>query len=104
MKIVTASNGKKKVKMSKNEWQSIGKKAGWMKKAFWDDTDDLENLGQQESWEHVQGEMESARIDELLKEGICPDCEQKSLNEHLECKNPECDRFVHDKDDLPEGF
>ena len=30
MKIVTASNGKKKVKMSKNEWQSIGKKAGWM--------------------------------------------------------------------------
>jgi hypothetical protein len=33
MKIVTASNGKKTVKMSKKEWQAIGKKAGWMKKA-----------------------------------------------------------------------
>jgi len=33
MKIVTASNGKKTVKMSKTEWTEIGKKAGWMKKA-----------------------------------------------------------------------
>ena len=30
MKIVTASNGKKRVKISKSEWQSIGKKAGWI--------------------------------------------------------------------------
>jgi hypothetical protein len=30
MRIVTASNGKKTVKMSKSEWQQIGKKAGWM--------------------------------------------------------------------------
>ena len=28
-----ASNGKKKIKISKSEWQSIGKQAGWMKKA-----------------------------------------------------------------------
>ena len=33
MKIVTASNGKKKIKISRNEWKEIGKKAGWMKKA-----------------------------------------------------------------------
>ena len=33
MKIVTASNGKRTVKMSKAEWQSIGEKAGWMKTA-----------------------------------------------------------------------
>jgi len=33
MKIVTAKNGKKRIKISKNEWQSIGKKAGWMKTA-----------------------------------------------------------------------
>ena len=33
MKIVIASNGKQTVKMSKVEWQSIGKKAGWMKEA-----------------------------------------------------------------------
>lgn len=31
MKIVTASNGKKTVRMSKKEWESLGKKAGWMK-------------------------------------------------------------------------
>lgn len=30
MKIITASNGKQTVKMSKVEWQSIGKKAGWI--------------------------------------------------------------------------
>ena len=30
MKIVTASNGKQTVKMSKTEWQNIGKKAGWV--------------------------------------------------------------------------
>lgn len=30
MKIVTASNGKKTVKLSKSDWQSIGKKAGWL--------------------------------------------------------------------------
>ena len=33
MKIVTASNGKKTVKISKAEWQQIGKQAGWMKVA-----------------------------------------------------------------------
>ena len=31
MKIITASSGKKTVKISKAEWLSIGKKAGWMK-------------------------------------------------------------------------
>lgn len=30
MKIVTAQNGKKTVKISKSEWQSIGKKAKWI--------------------------------------------------------------------------
>ena len=30
MKIVTASNGKQTVKMSKADWKSIGKKAGWI--------------------------------------------------------------------------
>ena len=32
MKIVTAENGKKTVKISKSEWETIGKKHGWMKK------------------------------------------------------------------------
>ena len=33
MKLIKTANGKR-VKMSKSEWQSIGKKAGWMREAF----------------------------------------------------------------------
>jgi arsenate reductase-like glutaredoxin family protein len=33
MKLVKTASGKKQIKMSKKEWQNIGKKAGWMKKA-----------------------------------------------------------------------
>jgi len=29
MKIIKTASGKQTVKMSKKEWQSIGKKAGW---------------------------------------------------------------------------
>jgi len=37
MKIIKASSGKGTIKMSKSEWESIGKKAGWMKTAkFYD--------------------------------------------------------------------
>ena len=32
MKLVRTASGKKQLKMSKKEWTSIGKKAGWMKK------------------------------------------------------------------------
>lgn len=33
MKIIKTASGKKTIKISKKEWESIGKKAGWMKKA-----------------------------------------------------------------------
>jgi len=33
MKLVKAASGKQTIKMSKSEWESIGKKSGWMKKA-----------------------------------------------------------------------
>ena len=33
MKLVKTASGKKIIRMSKKEWQSIGKKAGWMKVA-----------------------------------------------------------------------
>jgi len=33
MKLVKTASGKNKIKMSKSEWTSIGKKAGWMKEA-----------------------------------------------------------------------
>ena len=31
MKIIKTASGKKRLKMSKKEWESIGKKYGWMK-------------------------------------------------------------------------
>jgi len=33
MKLVKTASGKKTLKMSKSEWQNVGKKAGWNKKA-----------------------------------------------------------------------
>ena len=33
MKLIKTASGKQTVKMSKVEWQSIGKTAGWMKEA-----------------------------------------------------------------------
>jgi len=33
MKLVKTASGKKQLKISKKEWESIGKKAGWMKVA-----------------------------------------------------------------------
>ena len=32
MKVIQAANGKKRIKMSKSEWENIGKKHGWMEK------------------------------------------------------------------------
>jgi len=34
MKIIKTASGKKTIKISKSEWQSIGKKAGWTTAAF----------------------------------------------------------------------
>ena len=36
MRVVKKASGKKTIKLSKREWQNIGKKAGWMKKAQMD--------------------------------------------------------------------
>ena len=33
MKLIKTANGSKTIKINKKEWQSIGKTAGWMKKA-----------------------------------------------------------------------
>jgi hypothetical protein len=52
MKIVTASNGKKTLKMSRKEWDMIGKKSGWVKKAGINNPDYL-------FWVVVDGKIES---------------------------------------------
>ena len=33
MKLIKTASGKRTIKMSKSEWKSIGKTAGWMKTA-----------------------------------------------------------------------
>ena len=33
MKVIKTASGKKKIKISKKEWESIGKTAGWMKES-----------------------------------------------------------------------
>jgi len=37
MKVIKTASGKSTIKVSKKEWQNIGKKAGWTKKAYNDD-------------------------------------------------------------------
>ena len=104
MKVIKTASGNQ-VKMSKSEWQSIGKTAGWMKKAWMDDDgDDLGNLSNQEAWEDAQADMRDSERQSYTDEGICPACKEKSLNKDLECKNGGCEEFVHDIDDLPKGF
>ena len=34
MKVIKTANGKKTIKISKREWESVGKKAGWIKSAY----------------------------------------------------------------------
>jgi hypothetical protein len=69
-----------KIKISKNQWKFIGKKAGWIKKAQEDfdggneyntpesDWDDLGELGKQESFEHSISERESDITPKLTEE------------------------------------
>jgi len=33
MKLIKTASGKQNLKMSRKEWENIGKKAGWIKKA-----------------------------------------------------------------------
>jgi len=63
MKIVTSQNGKNKIIISKQEWQNLGKKAGWMREALWQTHEDprIENL---------HSEME--RIFDILNNEIYP--------------------------------
>ena len=37
MKITKSASGKKEIRISKSEWENIGKQAGWMKQAQYDD-------------------------------------------------------------------
>jgi len=85
MKLIKTASGKKKIKISKREWKSIGKKAGWMKKAQhdadWQDGEDeyqfhkesLQDSGIEEpTYEQVMKEIsqekeKSAKEDQLQR-------------------------------------
>lgn len=50
MKIIKTASGKK-IKLSKKEWESIGKKAGWMKKASdWKTMDNKSEIDGIDTW------------------------------------------------------
>jgi hypothetical protein len=62
-----------KIKLSKNQWEEVGRKAGWMKKAeHFDD-----NFGK---WNSMEGEEEEDFYRQVQKESvwkICKNCGRK---------------------------
>ena len=54
MKIIKTASGKKTIKLSKSEWQSIGKKAGWVKVA---------SPSEEDLYAHEEGNRESREYD-----------------------------------------
>jgi hypothetical protein len=81
MKIVTASNGKKTVKISKREWQSIGKTAGWLDDFGDEDNDiygdegDLESglekaMGSGEGWSRFKKYIGFTSWDDVIEAGV----------------------------------
>jgi len=73
MKVIKTASGKKKIKISKKEWQSIGKTAGWMKIASplsllnndWDKDEDVK----EESKRHSNGKT-AEEVQAMLPEGL----------------------------------
>jgi len=80
MKITTASSGKKRVKISKSEWESIGKKAGWMNRSIreklnWKDRSELESI-----LESVGIASYPNETDDDLKDAIISNIEDGTLD------------------------
>jgi len=63
MKLIKTAGGKKTIKLSKSEWQSIGKKAGWMKTAFKSNT-----LGIYKRWlEKIPPQEQITFVDDIYE-------------------------------------
>jgi len=73
MKLVKTANGKTTVKMSRKEWEDLGKKAGWMKVKAEEKKDD-------EGWPK---KLKKGRFTEYCKkqgfEGPCKECADKAM-------------------------
>ena len=76
MKIIKTASGKKKIKMSRKEWQSIGKKAGW----------DLPDPSWHSGPDYKPSNMED--IEEQIKKAI-PFVEGDTETEITDLNNPE---------------
>jgi len=72
MQVIKTSSGKT-IKISRNEWEAIGKKAGWMRKADYERWD--ANISPKE-------DVERALVNRL-KEATKPDSEELLSNEQL---------------------
>jgi len=55
MKLVKTASGKQTIKISKTEWKSIGKKAGWLKEASFP----LDNSDMINAADRAEGEVEN---------------------------------------------
>lgn len=94
MKIIKTASGNQTIKMSKSEWEKIGKMAGW--------SDNLDNINDEGEWDYDAEDRvpELEEDDDLLQEevsksGLAPDIEK--MIEQLEVPVEE-DPSVIDED------
>ena len=66
MKVIKTASGKKTIKMSKREWEGIGKTAGWMKTA--DDYEDVKREYDLENKWDIEGDVKTTL--EQYKKGV----------------------------------
>jgi len=78
MKITKTASGKKTIKLSKQEWMAIGKKAGWMKEASSPEIQDFIDrfLKGDFIWNDVPVELEDA-----VRQGIDEQAERMPVKE-----------------------
>jgi hypothetical protein len=76
MKLTKTASGKKRLKISRTEWEGIGKQAGWMKEA------DQEFRPFNGSWNNdYPGTFQTPSWQEERRErGACPSCEVVVVN------------------------
>ena len=75
MKITKTASGKTVVKMSKKDWRNIGKKSGWLKKAFYLENDHWEEVLKQRianGWKIAVREPDKVCLFKIIDKNIFP--------------------------------
>lgn len=91
MKLIKTASGKRTIKMSKSEWESIGKTAGWMDNVV-NKTKEIFNPDAEGSWFDPVGEPEAGHP---IKNWFGAWVEHKKVSDEVpnkpeKCPNPEC--------------